>query len=58
VDNIESTTNNADRDPTETAEWREALLAVAHVQGAKRAQFILDEVAAAARDPRILGRLI
>jgi pyruvate dehydrogenase E1 component len=43
----------ADADPGETAEWREALQALVASQGPERARFILDELAALARDPRI-----
>ncbi|MEJ7932067.1 alpha-ketoglutarate dehydrogenase [Ramlibacter sp. AN1015] len=43
----------ADIDPQETAEWREALLALVAHEGPERARFILDQLATLARDPRI-----
>jgi len=42
-----------DADPTETAEWREALLALAQQSGPERARFILDELAGVARSQRV-----
>ncbi|AEG91592.1 alpha-ketoglutarate dehydrogenase [Ramlibacter tataouinensis] len=42
-----------DTDPTETAEWRDALLSLVAVQGPARARHILDELAALARGPHI-----
>ncbi len=45
--------DRGDIDPIETAEWRDALLSVLAAQGPERARYILDELAAVARDPRI-----
>jgi pyruvate dehydrogenase E1 component len=42
-----------DSDPIETAEWRDSLLALVAAEGPARARFILDELAALARDPHI-----
>ncbi len=39
----------ADADPQETAEWRDAFLALVATQGPERARFVLDELAALAR---------
>jgi pyruvate dehydrogenase E1 component len=47
------TSSDADADPVETAEWRDALLSLVAEQGAERARFILDELAIIARGPRI-----
>src|SRR4029079_4381525 len=44
---------NGDTDPGETAEWRQALLSLVATEGAARARFILDEIAALARSPHI-----
>ncbi len=44
---------SADPDPVETAEWRDGLRALVAVEGPARARFILDELAAIARDPHI-----
>ena len=44
---------DADADPTETAEWREALLALIQQHGAERARHILDELARVARSERV-----
>ncbi len=44
---------NGDLDPAETAEWRDALLALVASEGPARARFILDEIAALARSPHI-----
>ncbi|WP_343593361.1 alpha-ketoglutarate dehydrogenase [Paracidovorax wautersii] len=41
-----------DADPQETAEWREAFLALVATQGPERARFVLDELAALARRQR------
>ncbi len=46
-------TQEGDLDPSETAEWRDALLALVATQGPERARFILDELAAVARGPHI-----
>jgi pyruvate dehydrogenase E1 component len=46
-------TDTADADPGETAEWREAFLALVQAAGPQRALFILDELAILARSPRI-----
>jgi pyruvate dehydrogenase E1 component len=43
----------ADLDPAETAEWREAFLALVANEGPERARFILDQLAALARDPHV-----
>lgn len=42
-----------DTDPQETAEWREAFVALAATQGAGRARYLLDELARLAREQRI-----
>ncbi|RYX91232.1 MAG: alpha-ketoglutarate dehydrogenase [Comamonadaceae bacterium] len=42
-----------DTDPLETAEWREAFLAVVATQGPERARYMLDELARLARGQRI-----
>ena len=42
-----------DIDPIETAEWRDALASVVAHGGAERARFILDQLAAQARAPRV-----
>ena len=42
-----------DLDPEELAEWREALLSVAHYAGAARARQIMDMLAALAQEPMI-----
>ncbi|MDP4622742.1 MAG: alpha-ketoglutarate dehydrogenase [Hydrogenophaga sp.] len=44
--------NTRDNDPEETAEWREALLALIATQGPARARQILDELATVARQQR------
>jgi len=44
---------NADSDPAETAEWREALLSLVAHEGPARARFILDQLAAMARNPQV-----
>jgi pyruvate dehydrogenase E1 component len=36
----------ADLDPAETAEWRDAFLALVATQGPERARFMLDKLAA------------
>jgi len=43
----------ADLDPAETAEWREAFLALVKAEGPERARFILDQLATLARDPHV-----
>ncbi|WP_399683724.1 pyruvate dehydrogenase (acetyl-transferring), homodimeric type [Xenophilus sp.] len=43
----------ADPDPAETAEWREAFLALVEAQGPQRARWMLDELARLARAGRI-----
>ncbi|QAZ41501.1 pyruvate dehydrogenase (acetyl-transferring), homodimeric type [Methylibium sp. Pch-M] len=40
-------------DPAETAEWRDALAAVLAAAGPERARFLLDQLAAQAREPAI-----
>ena len=42
-----------DADPGETAEWREAFLAVVATEGPARARFILDQLAVLARSPAV-----
>ncbi|WP_207207752.1 alpha-ketoglutarate dehydrogenase [Methylibium sp. Pch-M] len=42
-----------DIDPAETAEWRDALAAVLAAAGPERARFLLDQLAAQAREPAI-----
>ncbi|RYZ11732.1 MAG: pyruvate dehydrogenase (acetyl-transferring), homodimeric type, partial [Comamonadaceae bacterium] len=42
-----------DIDPAETAEWREAFIALVRAHGADRARFVLDQLASAAREQRI-----
>jgi pyruvate dehydrogenase E1 component len=42
-----------DLDPPETAEWRDAFLALIATEGPARARFILDQLAALARDPHV-----
>ena len=46
-------TVNPDADPTETAEWTEALRSLVQTGGARRARFVLDALAAIAREPSI-----
>jgi pyruvate dehydrogenase E1 component len=41
--------DTGDTDPEETAEWRDAFLALASVQGAQRARYLLQELARLAR---------
>jgi pyruvate dehydrogenase E1 component len=45
--------DEVDTDAQETAEWREALASLVAAHGPARARFILDELAAMARSPRI-----
>ena len=45
--------DDCDVDPAETNEWRQALESLVATQGPARARFILDEIAALARSPRI-----
>lgn len=45
--------NAADPDPQETAEWREAFVALAATQGPARARYLLDELARLAREQGI-----
>ncbi|MDP2447917.1 alpha-ketoglutarate dehydrogenase [Polaromonas sp.] len=42
-----------DTDPQETAEWREAFMALAATQGPERARYLLDELARLAREQRV-----
>jgi pyruvate dehydrogenase E1 component len=42
-----------DSDPGETAEWRDAFLALVATEGPLRARFILDQLAVLARDPDV-----
>src|SRR3954468_5043093 len=44
---------NGDADPVETAEWRDAFLALVASEGPARARFILDQVAVLARQPSV-----
>ncbi|MBC5765048.1 alpha-ketoglutarate dehydrogenase [Ramlibacter albus] len=44
---------NGDADPMETAEWREAFLALVANEGPARARFILDQLAILARSPMV-----
>jgi pyruvate dehydrogenase E1 component len=48
-----SPSNAADADPAESAEWREAFVALAAAQGPARARYLLDELARLAREQRI-----
>ncbi|MCE1193460.1 MAG: alpha-ketoglutarate dehydrogenase [Acidovorax sp.] len=43
----------ADTDPQETAEWREAFLALVATEGPERARFVLDELVRLARTQRV-----
>ena len=43
----------ADTDPEESAEWREAFLALAAAQGPARARYLLNELARLAREQRV-----
>ncbi|HYW56749.1 MAG TPA: alpha-ketoglutarate dehydrogenase [Polaromonas sp.] len=45
--------DSLDADPSETAEWREAFVALAASQGPARARYLLDELARLAREQRI-----
>src|ERR1700752_5179543 len=45
--------DGSDLDPQETAEWREAFLAIVAHEGPARARFILDQLALLARSPRV-----
>ncbi|PUE40935.1 alpha-ketoglutarate dehydrogenase [Limnohabitans sp. Hippo3] len=49
---LQAMLNAHDIDPEETAEWREALLALIATQGPERARQILDELATVARQQR------
>ena len=49
---LQAMLNAQDIDPEETAEWREALLALIGTQGPERARQILDELAVVARQQR------
>jgi pyruvate dehydrogenase E1 component len=44
---------DSDADPIETAEWREAFLALVATEGPARARFILDQLAVLARSPAV-----
>ncbi|HSW15747.1 MAG TPA: alpha-ketoglutarate dehydrogenase [Ramlibacter sp.] len=44
---------NGDTDPAETAEWRDSLQSLIAAEGPERARFILDELAALARSPKV-----
>ena len=43
----------SDSDPGETAEWRDAFLALAASEGPARARYILDQLAVLGRDPHV-----
>jgi len=59
LQNIEkSPVELADYDPEELAEWRDALLSVAHCSGAERAQQIMDDLASLARESPIAWQAI
>ena len=45
--------DSADVDPVETAEWRDAFLALVVAHGPARARFVLDQLANLARSPHI-----
>jgi pyruvate dehydrogenase E1 component len=45
--------HGTDLDPAETAEWREAFLALVANEGPARARFVLDQLASLARDPHV-----
>jgi pyruvate dehydrogenase E1 component len=47
------TDHGGDSDPVETAEWRDAFLALVATEGPARARFILDALAALARQPTV-----
>ncbi len=49
---LPTTTRPQDADPSETAEWRDAFLALVATEGPERARFILDELARMARAQR------
>jgi pyruvate dehydrogenase E1 component len=44
---------DGDIDPVETAEWRDAFLALVAAHGPERARFVLDQLAEMARNPHI-----
>ncbi|HEX7889368.1 MAG TPA: alpha-ketoglutarate dehydrogenase [Ramlibacter sp.] len=44
---------HGDADPAETAEWRDAFLALVAAEGPVRARFMLDQLATLARDPHV-----
>ena len=46
-------TEHGDIDPAETAEWRDAFLALVATHGPQRARFILDQLAVVARGPMV-----
>ena len=47
------TDHAGDADPVETAEWRDAFLALVATHGPARARFVLDELAVLARSPAV-----
>jgi pyruvate dehydrogenase E1 component len=47
------TDQGGDPDPAETAEWRDAFLALVATEGPVRARFILDQLAVLARNPAV-----
>ncbi len=48
-----ATLADIDTDPQETAEWREAFLALVAIEGPQRARFVLEELARMAREQRL-----
>ncbi len=46
-------TGEADADPAETAEWRDAFLALVATEGPQRARFVLDELVRLARSSQV-----
>ena len=50
---LQYATMNDDIDPQETAEWRDAFLALVATQGPERARFILDDLARMARSQQV-----
>jgi len=44
---------NGDTDPVETAEWRDAFLALVQREGPARARYLLDQLAVLARGPAV-----
>ena len=46
---------DGDIDPVETAEWRDAFLALVAAHGPQRARFVLDQLAEMARSPHTVN---